>query len=230
MKTTKHAKARAGRSTKSRPRATTDASLGEAAVLAQILAALADLGPANSWERIADRVVPLLKRARQVYPPDQAPVQLTVPPGITVGFGIDLGPAFTHLCASQLGRWGVEITTVLTTALDNLGARIVSEPPTVGSIHGHGTEALVVQAQGWGSALVLAPERLAAIIGSAPRMLITPTRNTLISMPLDIQPDLVEDLWEVFAEGQPDELDGEPMRWTGSAVVGLGEAVVGRAN
>lgn len=77
----------------------------------------------------------------------------------------------------------------------------------------------VVQAQGWGSALILAPDRLGPILGHEPRTLLTPVRNALICLPDDVDMDLAVAIWEVFAEGSSDELDIDPLRWAGSTVV-----------
>jgi len=155
----------------------------DAALLDQILAAFEGVGSTDSWDTIATRVLPLLKRVRQPYPAEAAPIHVTVAPGIAVGFGIDLGPAFTHITPGQLERWGIDLTTVLATALDNLSARITSEPPIIEPMRGHGLDAIVIQAQGWASALVLAPDRLREILGPEPRILLTPVRNALVSLP-----------------------------------------------
>ncbi|MBA2756378.1 MAG: hypothetical protein H0U37_02915 [Chloroflexi bacterium] len=202
----------------------------DAALLDQILAAFEGVGSTDSWDTIATRVLPLLKRVRQPYPAEAAPIHVSVAPGIAVGFGIDLGPAFTHITAGQLERWGIDLTTVLATAVDNLSARITSEPPLVEPMRGDGLDAIVIQAQGWASALVLAPDRLREILGPEPRILLTPVRNALVSLPVDIELGLVVDLWHAFAEDHPDELDIQPLRWTGSTVAALQEEVTGRVN
>jgi hypothetical protein len=48
-----------------------------------------------------------------------------------------------------------------------------------------------------------------------------PVRNALIALPEDLDVDLAVAIWEAFAEGSNDELDVEPLRWTGSAVVAV---------
>ncbi|MEJ7696054.1 MAG: hypothetical protein WKF78_05380 [Candidatus Limnocylindrales bacterium] len=68
------------------------------------------------------------------------------------------------------------------------------------------------------------------ILGPEPRILLTPVRNALVSLPVDIELGLVVDLWQAFAEDHPDELDIPPLRWTGSIVAALQEEVTGRVN
>ena len=76
-------------------------------------------------------VLPVLRRVRHPYPPEAAPMHVFVPPGVWTGFGIDFGPAFTHVSAAQVERWGVDHATLLGTALENLRALTVVEPPQV---------------------------------------------------------------------------------------------------
>lgn len=177
--------------------------------------------PSAPWPEIAPTLLPLLKRVHQAYPPQAAPVHLRVPPGIWTGFGIDLGPAWAHVTRDLVDRWGVGEAEILGAALDNLRRRVADEPPRVERANFAGAAATVVQAQGWGSALVLAPDRLADLIGDAPATLLMPVRNALIALPEDLDVDLAVAIWEAFAEGSNDELDVEPLRWTGSVVVAV---------
>ena len=93
-----------------------------------------------------------------------------------------------------------------------------------------GIEVVAVQGQGWGSSLILAPELLQPIIGSEPRLLLTPVRNTLLVLPDDVDDDLAFDLWEAIADGAHDELEVDPLRWTGSAVTIIGDPALGLPN
>jgi len=198
--------------------------------LERILAAIGRFEPDANWKDVAPNVMPLLKRRSHPYPAEVAPFHMNVPPGIWAGFGIDMGPAFTHVSAALIERWGIDQATLLGTALENLRRIARDEPPVVDQIRPEGVDATVVQAQGWGSALVLAPDRLGAILGPRPRVLLTPVRNTLIALPDDVDFDLAFDLWQAVAEGCHDELDVDPMRWTGSSVVMLSAGGTGRPN
>jgi hypothetical protein len=197
----------------------------------QILAAFRGFDPTAPWPVIAPRVVPALKRARHPYPPDMAPMHINVPPGIWTGFGIDMGPAFSHVTQTLLDGWGIDHATLLATALDNLAGLVRAEPPVVDTLHVDGVEITAIQGQGWGSSLVLAPDLLRPLLDSTPRVLLAPVRNTLLALPDDVGAELALDLWATITEGAHDELQVDPLRWTGSTVTLLADlSTVGLLN
>ncbi len=196
----------------------------------RVLAAAQSFDLDAPWPQVASLVLPILRRVRHPYPPEAAPMHVFVPPGVWTGFGIDFGPAFTHVTASQVERWGIDHATLLGTALENLRALTVVEPPRVERIHPEGVETIAIQGQGWGSALILVPEILRPILGERPRLLLAPVRNTLVALPDDVNPDLAFRMWEAIAEGGYDELDLNLLRWTGSTVVAEGDEALGLLN
>jgi hypothetical protein len=188
-------------------------------VLRRPIDAFNGFDPTALWVEIAPLVLPLLKRVRHPFPTELAPIHLRVPPGVWAGFGIDMGPAWAHVSRDLIARWQIDEATLLGTALDNLRERVVSEPPQVEHLTFADAPATVIQASGWGSALILAPDRLGSILGAAPRTLLAPVRDALIALPEDLDLDLAVAIWEVFVERRDDELDVDPLRWTGSSVV-----------
>ena len=72
-----------------------------------------------------------------------------------------------------------------------------------------------------GSALILVPDALGEILGTEPRILLTPVRNALVALPDELDIDLALAVWGAFADGLPMKLDVEPMHWTGSTVAML---------
>jgi hypothetical protein len=196
----------------------------------RVLAAAQSLDLDAAWPDIAALVLPILRRVHHPYPPDAAPMHIFVPPGVWTGFGIDFGPAFTHVTAGQVERWGIDHATLLGTALENLRALTVVEPPRVERIHPEGVETIAIQGQGWGSALILVPEVLRPILGDLPRVLLAPVRNTLVALPEDVDPDLAFRMWDAIAEGCHDELDLNLLRWTGTTVVADGDEALGLPN
>jgi hypothetical protein len=233
MKSTKTAKAerRAHRITKRKRRRDDGLTLRplgpgtlEPGLAEQILTAFTGFDPTAPWPVIAPRIVPTLKRARHPFPPEMAPLQINVPPGIWTGFGIDVGPAFSHVTPTLLDGWGIDHATLLAAALDNLAGLVRSEPPIVESLQVGGVEITAIQGQGWGSALVLAPDLLRPLLDATPRVLLAPVRNTLLALPDDVDEELAFDLWEAVTEGAHDELEVDPLRWTGSAVTLLADA------
>jgi hypothetical protein len=196
----------------------------------QILAAFRGFDPTGPWPDTAPRIVPVLKRRHHPYPAEMAPIHVRVPPGIWTGFGIDLGPAFSHVSQALLDGWEIDHATLLGTALVNLAELVRREPPVVDTLPLDGIQVTAVQGQGWGSSLVLAPDLLGPILGPTPRLLLAPVRNTLLALPEDVDDDLAFDLWEAIAHGARDELDVEPLRWTGSIVTLIGDPAVGLPN
>ena len=190
----------------------------------QILAAFRGFDPTAPWPEMAPRIVPTLKRRRHPFPAEMAPMHLHVPPGIWTGFGIDVGPAFSHVTRSLVDSWGIDDATLLATALDNLAGLVRREPPRVESLHLGDIEVTVIQGQGWGSSLILAPDLLRPLLDPTPRVLLAPVRNTLLVLPDDIDPELALDVWSAIADGAQDELEVEPLRWTGSTVTLLADA------
>lgn len=233
MKSTKAAKdqrraRRISKRNRRRPGDLTLTTLGpgtlEPGLAEQILAAFRGFDPSGPWSAIAPRIVPVLKRRRHPYPPEAAPLHIHVSPGIWTGFGIDVGPAFSHVSQTLLDGWGIDHATLLATALDNLARLVRSEPPVVESLHIGGVDVTAIQGQGWGSSLVLAPDLLRPLLDPTPRVLLAPVRNTLLALPDDVAAELAFELWDAITEGAHDELEVDPLRWTGSTVTLLADS------
>jgi hypothetical protein len=237
MKATKAAKAerrarRMGRARR-RERGPTLTPLGgtmDRELIDRILAAARSTDFDAPWPQLAPLVLPVIKRVRHPYPPEAAPIHLHVAPGIWTGFGIDFGPAFSHVTARMLERWAVDTATLLATALDNLRRLVVVEPPVVQEIDFEGRQLVAIQGMGWGSSLLLLPEVLVPILGPTPRVLLAPVRNTIVALPEDADLDLAVGIWDAIAQDAHDELEVEPMRWTGSSVVALADGSRGLPN
>jgi hypothetical protein len=194
------------------------------AMLRRAMEAFVGFDPDGPWTEVAPSIVPLLKRVRHPFPAPAAPIHLRVPPGVWTGFGIDVGPMWAHVSRELQTRWGIDDATLLGAALENLRRRAVDEPPAIETATWRGMPMTVIQAQGWGSALILAPDRLGPMLGDEPRTILTPVRNALICLPDEVDMDLAVAIWQVFAEGSSDELDIDPLRWTGSTVVAYDDA------
>jgi hypothetical protein len=202
----------------------------EPALVEQLLSAFSGFDPTGPWSSIAPRIVPVLKRRHHPYPPEIAPLHLLVPPGVWTGFGVDLGPAFSHVSQALLDGWDIDHATLLGTALANLAELVRQEPPVIETFPLAGVDVTAVQGQGWGSSLILTPDLLQPILGPTPRLLMAPVRNTLLALPDDVDDELAFDLWEAIAHGAHDELDVEPLRWTGTTVTLVGAPALGLPN
>jgi uncharacterized protein YtpQ (UPF0354 family) len=199
------------------------------ASLEEVLAALRGFDPAQGWEMVRDRVIPLFQRVRP-YPAEfPEAVRMILPPGLSVSFALDMGPAFTHISEASLRRWGVSPSEVRDTALANLDRRaqdaaslaLVTEPVD-------GVPLRTLQSgTGSASTFVLVPHRLAAIFGTAPQYFIAPMRDVLISLPADVDRGFAAWLMAEFAEMDPNHLAPVGFLYRGGSVTvePLGEAM-----
>jgi hypothetical protein len=174
----------------------------------EVLAALKGFDPDLGWDAVADNVIPLFQRVRP-YPPEfPEAIRTIMPPGLSVSFGIDMGPAFTHVTADFMERWCITIGELTDRALANLdrraaGAartRLVTEP-----VDGVPLRSLQ-SGTGSASTFVLVPERLPAIFGREPQFFIAPMRDLLISLPPAVDRGFATWLLNEFAELDPNHL------------------------
>jgi hypothetical protein len=191
--------------------------------LAKLEERLRRAGPDAPWEEVATLVLPVLARAHQPVGPGVRLVRVRLPPGLWVGFGIDLGPAFTHIDVDHLGRWAIDERTLISTALANVERRVETDELEVASLVVDNVPLLAVQASGWGSALLLTPETLTRIVGPGAHLVFAPVRNTILALPLDAPPDLVTVLWTAIAEDEPTELDGDLYHLEAGRIVAIND-------
>ena len=135
--------------------------------------------------RRADRVLPMLPRVRPLPTPELELARAMLPPGILVGFGIDIGPAITFVTTLLLDRWRVEPAALAAAALANLRAAARRCGPDA-VLHDHIADvpvSVVQTGHGIAASLLLVPECLERVLGSADRFLLAPMRDILIALP-----------------------------------------------
>ena len=168
-----------------------------------------------AWEDVADDVLPIFERARPFGYEVEPPAHAVVPPGITVGFGIDLGPAFARVAAIHLEDWPVDLAGLTDHALRNLRRRarhardfdLVREPIA-------GVPTTVFQSRdGWASTAVLVPEAIDRLFGPRPALLIAPSRDLLVGLPEDVDLRFATWLTEEFEAEDPNALRLEAFEW-----------------
>ena len=166
------------------------------------------LPPDLDWTAMAPNLIPILPRRRPMPFEAGEPFRVTLPPGIPTGFGIDIGPAFLIVGQSIMASWPVGPADLVATGLDNLRRRVRSlrsrdlhRDCSTGCRSGSCSPGV-----GCASALVLVPDELERIFGSAEQCLIAPMRDLLISMPVDADRDLVRWLNDEFATMDPNGL------------------------
>jgi hypothetical protein len=194
----------------------TDRDRGRHAPDVGLLAALREMGERGfDWDEVADDVLPIFERARPFGVEIDPPARTIVPPGVTIGFGVDLGLAFARVSVVHLAEWPIDVKALTERALRNLRKRarqmvdfdLVTEP--IG-----GVPAMAFQSRdGWASTAVLVPEAVERLFGRAPALFIAPSRDLLVRLPPDVDLEFATWLTEEFEATDPNALRLEAFEW-----------------
>src|SRR5262245_13115066 len=189
--------------------------------LETVLAALEGFDPEMSWKKARQQVLPMLPRVRPLPTPQLDLVRAMLPPGILVGFGIDIGPAITFVTATLLDRWRVEPAALAAAALANL--RGIAERCGRGGVLDEqiaDVPAAVVQpGHGSGAHMLLVPDCLGRVIGDGDRFLLAPMRDILIALPANVDRSFAAWLAEEWEALDPNHLHLGGFRYAGGRVV-----------
>jgi hypothetical protein len=167
---------------------------------AALLAAMNRVDPDRPWTKARADVLPMLPRVRP-FPAPTEPIRMMLPPGILVGFGIDIGPALVMVDAGQVQRWGVAVEAVADRALANVrDAAARCDPALVARQAVDGVPLMALQTgEGVGASLLLVPETLPRFFGPGPHLLIAPMRDLIVALPATVDLELaawLADEWE----------------------------------
>jgi hypothetical protein len=173
-----------------------------------------------AWDDVASEILPVFERARPSSYPVDPPALTVLSPGVTVGFAVDAGPAFMRVSMEHLARWPVDLPRLAEQALDNLTRRVREAegrdllrdavddvPVTVFQSH-----------DGWASTTVLLPEEMDRLFGPGPALFIAPSRDLLIGLPIDVDPEFATWLTEEFEAMDPNALRLEAFEWSHGTV------------
>jgi hypothetical protein len=189
--------------------------------MADVLRAIERAPRGDDWPSVRELVVPVLPRVRPHPEGSPPPLQVLLPPGLLVGFGVDIGPAFLAVSREQLGILGISEAELVGQALANLIARAEQvEPGTV--IHESFLGQPIVGLQtgrSIASTLVLVPDQLARLFGPVPRLFIAPMRDVLFGFPDDVDLEIPATLFVDIASQDPNALPSHIFRFDGSTVV-----------
>lgn len=173
-----------------------------------VLAAISRLDPDMPWKKTRDLVVPMMPRVRPYPAPAPDPVRVLLPPGILVGFAIDIGPALTVIGDGLLKSWSIDPATLAETALDNLRARADACDPRI--VHRDSVVDTPVQllqtGVGLAASLLLVPEHLERFFGRGPHLLVAPMRDILIALPGGVDHEFAAWLAQEFEMLDPNHL------------------------
>lgn len=183
-----------------------DGPLFTVATSADVLRAFERFDPGVGWETIGASILPLLPRHTPSPIRVGAPIQALLGPGLLVGFGIDVGPAFIGVTRELVEGWGVADADVVATSLTNVRALATELPPGVVTTVdlSDGLAAQILQSRaGWASTLLLLPDLLPRFFGPGPHLVGAPCRDVLLAFPPDAPLDLLFDLVEGIAWADP---------------------------
>jgi hypothetical protein len=173
-----------------------------------------------AWEDVADDVLPIFERATPSRYEHEPPARAVVPPGVSVGFAIDIGPAFARISTGHLDRWPVDLDDLTDRSLRNLRRRarhaqdydLVCEPVD-------GVPTAVFQSRdGWASTAILIPEAIDRLFGPGPALFIVPSRDLLVGLPVDVDPEFATWLTEEFEAMDANALRLEAFEWRDGAI------------
>jgi hypothetical protein len=170
---------------------------------ASVLAAMEQFDPEMPWKKARARILPMLPRVRPLPGPSLELARAMLPPGILVGFGIDIGPAITFVGASLLDRWRIDVPALAAAALANL-RRLALECDRDAVIRDRIGDVPVTLLQtrvGIAASLILVPECLDRLLGPGPQLLLAPMRDILIALPPDVDRGFaawLADEWEAL--------------------------------
>lgn len=173
-----------------------------------------------AWEDVARDVLPVFERARP-YPFAMDPPALAVlPPGVTVAFAVDAGPAFMRIATTHLEDWPVDVAGLADQALANLARRARKARPRDLMRDAIADVPVTVfqSMDGWASTSVLLPEAMLDLFGPAPGLFIAPSRDLLIELPVDVELEFATWLTEEFEASDPNALRLEGFEWRDGVV------------
>jgi hypothetical protein len=153
-----------------------------------VLAALQGFDPEMPWKKARSQVLPIMPRVRPYPTPELDMVRAMLPPGILVGFGIDLGPALTFITTGLLDRWRIDRASLAASALSNLGraARQCSPDDVLHDQIAEVPVSIVQTGRGIAASLLLVSDHLERIVGAGDRFLVAPIRDILIALPVNV--------------------------------------------
>lgn len=150
----------------------------------------------------------MLPRFRPVPGSELELVRAMLPPGILVGFGVDIGPAVMFVGSPLLERWAIDATTLVDAALANV-RRLASELDGRDVLFDHITDVPVAILQthlGIAASLILVPEQLERFFGRGPHLLLAPMRDLLLALPADVDREFAGWLAEELEALDPNHL------------------------
>ena len=172
-------------------------------------------GRGFAWDDVADDIMPIFERAHPFGHEADPPAQAIVPPGVSIGLGVDLGLAFGRVSTVHLDAWPVDLAALTERAIRNLRRRAreaIDFDFVEESVGGVPTVAFQSR-DGWASTTVLVPAAIERLFGRDPGLFIAPSRDLLVKLPSDVDLEFATWLTEEFEATDPNALRLEAFDW-----------------
>jgi len=189
------------------------------APIEKILAAVETGGEDLAWSAVENNILPVIPRVRPYSGDAPEPLRTLIAPGIVVGFGIDIGPAFLNVSNELFSGWRISTADLTATAVANVHRRAATVRRSLihrGQIGAFPTEWLQTGVS-VGSTLVLAPSELQRLFGG-PRFFITPMRDLIIGFGIDVPHEEAHWLYHEIADLDPNCLGPTAYAFDGARV------------
>ena len=159
----------------------------------------------DDWPALAPMLVPIFQRLRPYFDAFPEPLRVLVPPGISISFAIDIGPALLHVSPDIAAKWPVSVDEMTERALENIADRAAQVPPDRVYRHpvGDVPSAWLQSGVGGASTFVLRPRELPRLFGPGPHLYIAPMRDLLIALPADVNREFALWLYAEIADQDP---------------------------
>lgn len=192
---------------------TPEEPLVETAMVEEVLAAIESVDLEAPWEEVAPNLCVALPRRRDLPVDTEGLPKHHYPPGIETVLGLDIGPAMLFVPQEQLVKWEVTADEAFARALDNVRERVAIRKQFA-LIHERIADVPTLAFQsreGWASQLLLLPDELVRVLGDRNGLILTPMRDLVICLPLDVEREFADWLLEEFAEVDMNALDIPPL-------------------
>jgi hypothetical protein len=176
---------------------------------AEVRRAVDSLPAEMTWDELGDGLRPVFLRRRPMPPGAERPVTIRLPLGISVGLGVDIGPAFMYVGAEMLKSWSVTVDEAFARAMENLRNQVAAERYAEME---YGTIAelplwFYQSRGGLASGLLLLEDELTRLYGDEPRLVLAPMRNMLVAAPFDSDRELLGWICDEISHEDPNGLD-----------------------
>lgn len=164
------------------------------------------------WDWARDRLVPVFERPGFEPIPSDPRLLTVVPPAVTIGFGIDLGPALAKVSERLCDQWECSLEQIQAVAFENL------RRPT-GTLDGKAVERanfgghlirVMRLPDGCSSSILLVQDELMRIFGDQDQVFTAPARSLLLSFPMTTPARVVGEITVDLEEMDPHPLLMDP--------------------